>query len=86
MWDIIQEMEKRRIKYQRELFLEIFNFCQPSITEVYPFNISYPEHNDRYLRQCYYNLQEKADRGIITEDEWLKITDRINIDYLNICK
>ena len=33
----------------------------------------YPEHNDRYLRQCYFNLQEKYDRGIITFDEWKKI-------------
>ena len=24
--------------------------------------VYYPEHNDRYLKQCYYNLQEKADR------------------------
>ena len=23
----------------------------------------YPEHNERYLKQCFYNLQEKYDRG-----------------------
>lgn len=27
-------------------------------------------HNDRYLLQCYYNLQEKFDCGGITEAEW----------------
>ena len=27
-------------------------------------------HNQRYLRQCYYNLQEKFDRGGIQEKEW----------------
>lgn len=27
-------------------------------------------HNDRYLRQCLLNLQEKYDRGGITEKEW----------------
>jgi len=30
-------------------------------------------HDDRYFRQCYYNLQEKYDSGGITEDEWQKI-------------
>ena len=27
-------------------------------------------HNDRYLRQCLYNLQEKYDCGGISEEEW----------------
>lgn len=27
-------------------------------------------HNDRYLLQCFYNLQEKFDCGGITEAEW----------------
>lgn len=30
-------------------------------------------HTKRYLRQCYYNLEEKYDRGGIPEDEWMKI-------------
>lgn len=30
-------------------------------------------HNNRYLKQCYYNLEEKYDRGGIPENEWLKI-------------
>lgn len=33
-------------------------------------------HNTRYLRQCYFNLQEKADCGGIKEDEWNKIKDK----------
>lgn len=35
-------------------------------------------HNDRYLRQCYYNLQEKYDCGGITDAEWGLIIDSIN--------
>lgn len=31
-------------------------------------------HNDRYLIQCYFNLQEKFDRGGISDAEWKKIT------------
>lgn len=32
-------------------------------------------HNDRYLKQCYYNLQEKYDCGGITDEEWNKIEE-----------
>ena len=34
-------------------------------------------NNDRYLTQCYYNLQEKYDCGGITEQEWEKINKRV---------
>lgn len=34
-------------------------------------------HNLRYLDQCYFNLEEKFDRGIITREEFDKITDAI---------
>ena len=27
-------------------------------------------HNDKYLKQCFFNLQEKYDCGGITNDEW----------------
>lgn len=30
-------------------------------------------HNRRYLRQCFYNLQEKYDCGGISDEEWRKI-------------
>ena len=30
-------------------------------------------HNDRYLKQCLYNLQEKYDCGGIEESEWTNI-------------
>ena len=34
----------------------------------------FPEwHNKRYLKQCYYNLQEKYDCDGITIDEWSEI-------------
>lgn len=29
--------------------------------------------NKRYLRQCYYNLEEKFDCGAIPEDEWNRV-------------
>ena len=54
---------------------EIGQFCENKNKKI-PDYIYYPEHNDRYLKQCLYNLQEKADRGIITEEEWKMIEDK----------
>lgn len=34
-------------------------------------------HNDRYLLQCYHNLQEKFDCGGITQEEWKRIDDLV---------
>ena len=41
-------------------------------------------HNDRYLLQCYYNLEEKHDRGAITDKEWSLINDYVSdrLEYL----
>ena len=33
-------------------------------------------HNDRYLTQCFYNLQEKYDCGGIPENEWRLLEER----------
>lgn len=68
--DVVREMEKRGFKYQDKFLNEIVNFCEPSVWDIYPHNIHYPEHNDQYLEQCYYNLEEKHDRGIISDEEW----------------
>ena len=67
------EMEERGIKYQYKYMTEIKDFSDNWYAMAY-----YKEHNDRYLKQCYYNLQEKYDRGIITEEEWEKIESEVN--------
>ena len=71
---VVDEMDKRKIKYNKMLFHELFNFCWKG--EYINDLLNYKEHNDRYLKQCFYNLQEKADRGIITKDEWKKIENK----------
>ena len=85
---VLQEFNNRNIKFNRKLADEIANFVLEGRDIKYVSNYfnHYPEHNDRYLKQCYYNLQEKYDRGIISEDEWQKIIDYINIDYLVSCR
>lgn len=69
---IIWEMNRRGIKYQKNFVQEIKDFCKEDINGL-AVSIRYPEHNDRYLKQCLYNLEEKATRNIISKEEWLKI-------------
>lgn len=64
------------INFQNKYFIEIMNFCESNDNKKYDL---YPEHNDRYLKQCLYNLQEKYDRGIISEKEWELITEKFEI-------
>lgn len=68
---ITEEMQLRRIKYQSKYYKEIRDFCDNKILADY-----YPEHNDRYLKECLYNLEEKAICGIISKEEWSKIYNK----------
>ena len=68
---VADEMKKRNIKYQEMYIDEIFNFCWKG--KIIQDWLNYKEHNDRYLKQCYYNLQEKHDRGMISDIEWKSI-------------
>ena len=71
---VTNEMQMRNIKFQKKYKDEIAKFCfTPTKVQEKNENQYYEEHNDRYLKQCYYNLQEKYDRGIINEEEWQKI-------------
>ena len=76
---VLQGLNKRKIDWSIKLFKEISEFCPISRGED---EIRYLEHNDRYLKQCLYNLQEKADRGIITQEEWQLIYDNFK-EYLD---
>lgn len=71
--EVAKELNKRGYSCNIEKFkarLPYYFGLLPSHEEMF-----HGWHNDRYLRQCYYNLQEKYDRGGISEDEWLKIQD-----------
>lgn len=75
---VYSEMLKRSIKCREKYMNEIISFCQYRLWQE---DLIYPEHNDRYLKQCLYNLQEKADRGIISQREWKVIKDKFG-EYL----
>lgn len=68
----------------REYHCDIYNTYFPvrfKIGEIDISSLQYKDdsdlfsgwHTEEYLRQCYYNLQEKHDRGGITDEEWEKI-------------
>ncbi len=80
--NILCEFINREIKYQDKYFEEIIEFCnEHGKNKTYDFDY-YSEHNDRYLKQCFYNLQEKYDRGIITKKEY-DLIYQVAKDYLN---
>ena len=73
--ELIREMYKRNINFKQIYMNELIEFAN-YFDDLEAYSYKYPEHNDRYLKQCLYNLQEKADRGIITQEEWQKIEDK----------
>lgn len=66
-------LDERNIQYKKSYLEEIHKFCGAWEKNPYAIRHGYDEHNDRYLRQCLYNLEEKATRNIITKSEWLLI-------------
>ena len=84
---VIQEMQRRGYKISKNSYL---NFCENSSKARDYFN-NKPEnvliknisdlykdwHNDKYYMQCYYNLEEKHDCGVIEDDEFSKILDNV---------
>ena len=55
-----------------ELYGDVLNPIPKAVT-LYPGWM-----NDRYLIQCYFNLEEKYDRGGISPDEWEVLNDYVS--------
>lgn len=80
---IDKEMVKRGYKVADSVRDKIYNFCYNSRNTAVN-DITYEElysgwHNERYLKQCILNLEEKFDCNGITESEWKLIEDNINL-------
>lgn len=76
---VVTEMINRNINYSEKLYGELVNFCEKDSKIDFKEILHYPEHDNRYLRQCLYNLEEKFMRGIISKDDWEKIYMNIDI-------
>ena len=70
------EMDKRGIHVDLDKFTKWFDQFQDHDPAI-PFykDLFAGWHNDRYLKQCYYNLEEKHDCGGISDDEWKVIEE-----------
>lgn len=72
---VMQEMEHRGYRCDFDKFEQWFDrpyrLIVPKNDELFMY-----WHNDRYLRQCLYNLQEKYDCGGINGGEWQIIIDK----------
>ena len=80
---LVDEIRDRGYNVADKTIEKLNKYCKMDIEklEVSPLDILFEEfHNKRCLRQCYYNLQEKYDDGIIPEEEWKKV----ETFYLNI--
>lgn len=77
VFGVANELGKRHFKFQTMYLEEINDFAN----WVFINSKKYEEHNDRYLKQCYYNLEEKHDRGIISDEEWQPI-EELWVDYI----
>ena len=74
-FNVFEEMERRNYKVDEAKFSKWFNAIWYKNVIIKNDELFMRWHNDRYLAQCYYNLQEKYDCGGISEEEWQKIED-----------
>ena len=73
---IIAEFKKRGYKIKSfDNYNTYFEGIQAPVY-IAPQNLFDGKMGERYLRQCYYNLQEKFDANGISKDEWLRIYNK----------
>ena len=71
---VIDEMFKRGYKvniYNYERYFNGSDYLLCPYEDIFTYKM-----NERYLKQCLYNLQEKYDCGGISQEEWQKIEDK----------
>ena len=72
---IAGEMKRRGYKVDTSKFWKHFSVGDGY--EIPEFDTLYSGwHNERYLKQCLANLEEKFDCGGITSEEWIKIIQK----------
>lgn len=70
------KMKDRGYKVNENVALYIDNITEHH-PMIYPTDLFKDWHNERYLRQCLLNLQEKYDCDAIPEKEWQIIYKKI---------
>ena len=73
---IRQEMTKRKYRTMNSVWEKICSICENDYN-LLPMEEIYPDwHSNRYLEQCYFNLEEKYDCGGITKEDYKKIREK----------
>lgn len=85
---VIKEMGKRGHIIKEETYLNLTKNIQEAIDKdtfgIMFCNETYEYwHDERYLKQCLYNLQEKWDCGGIPGNEWLAIVNKFGRYFAN---
>lgn len=70
---IYEEMKRRNMNPKVIVYNKIDEYCHSKLIDKDMLFLNW--HNDRYYKQCYYNLEEKYDRGIISLEDWDKIKE-----------
>jgi uncharacterized protein (TIGR02328 family) len=78
---IAKEMKKRGYHINEESFVKHIYYGHEKwkvLNDSYDDPLFEAWHTNEYLKQCYYNLEEKHDRGGISDEEWKKIEEAYN--------
>lgn len=75
---VVYQLKARNIKFNNKKVLEVSNwesdkFARTEWKDDLPPFIGW--HTNRYLTQCYYNLEEKYDCGIVSDSAFEKIEE-----------
>lgn len=73
-----QEMTRRGYRTMESVWNKILSTREVDYGEqqILPLKDLFPDwHNNRYLTQCYHNLEEKYDCGGVTEESFKKISE-----------
>ena len=76
---LVDEIRNRGYNVSEKTVEKLSKYCK---TDIEAIDVSENEeifkgfHTDRYLIQCFHNLEEKYDCGIIPEKEWKKVVEK----------
>ena len=81
---IREEMKRRGYRTMDSVWNKIFSTTEEKY-ELIPLEELYPEwHNEKYMRQCICNLEEKYDCGGVKEEDFGRIIDAWKERYMNV--
>ena len=97
-WIVKEELIKRGIKFRFNVWYKIVQQSKEAFDKyefdkfeggLIPYNnteeLFHEWHNNKYLIQCYYNLQEKYDCGLLTQHEFDKIKQCVSFIVGGLC-